>query len=246
MHILEILKHLQESSGQTLLIFLYALIGGIVPALFWLWFWMRERTHAEPRRVIAKIFLLGMISVFITAFMQKHLTPFVLSYTQNENTLTLAYVIVEELLKFFAAYVIAFRTRIFDEPIDAFVYLMTAAIGFAAMENTLYLIQPLLSGESVEAIITTYTRFIGSSILHVTATGFLSVCIGLSFCKCLWVREFWILAGLVGACIIHFLFNVFLIIQDGSYIFLVFSSVWITAIGLILMLEKVKQNKCMV
>lgn len=257
MNISEIITHIFSTSGQTLTIFSYALLGGFVPSLFWLWFWLHERqSHNEPRRVILKVFLLGMLAVFLSYIIQRIISAY-LTYNisqigsfdtragmENHKLLTFIYVFIEELTKFGAAYVVAFKTKIFDEPIDAFVYLMTAALGFAAMENTLYLIQPLLQGQTLETIVTGYMRFIGSSILHVTSSGALSVCIGLSFCKRYWVREMWIWVGLLIACIIHWAFNVFMIIQNGSSAFLVFSSVWMVAIGLILMLEKVKQNKC--
>jgi protease PrsW len=240
------------------MVFMYALLGGFVPALFWLWFWLHERqSYNEPRKIIAQVFLLGMTAVFISYILQRLIAGY-LTYSfidtgifdidreiQDHPLLTLIFVIIEEMTKFGAAYVVAFKTKIFDEPIDAFVYLMTAALGFAAMENTLYLIQPLLQGQTIETIVTSYMRFIGSSVLHVTTSGALSVCIGLSFCKSFWIREMWIWVGLVIACLIHWAFNVFLIIQDGSSAFLVFSSMWMVAIALIIMLEKVKQNKCM-
>lgn len=248
MDIHAIITQLLSTSTQTFTVFLYALLGGFVPALFWLWFWLHEdQHHNEPRRVIVKVFLLGMIAVFVAYVLQKTIGAYMVERFPDisDKQLMFIYVVIEELCKFFAAYGIAFNMRIFDEPIDAFVYLMTAAVGFAAMENTLYLIQPLLQGQTLDSIITSYVRFIGSSILHVTTSGALSVCIGLSFCKPYWTRKFWIWIGLLIAFIIHWSFNIFLIIQDGSSAFLVFSSMWITAILLILMLERVKVNKCM-
>jgi protease PrsW len=257
MHIEQIISLILSSSLQTLTVFTYALLGGFVPALFWLWFWLHEKhEHNEPRRVILKVFLLGMIAVFVSYIFQKFLSTYlthsisvvgmfdIQAEQEHHHLLMFIYVIIEEMTKFGAAYVVAFKTKIFDEPIDAFVYLMTAAIGFAAMENTLYLIQPLLNGYTLDAIVTGYMRFIGSSVLHVVASGALSVCIGLSFCKSFWVREMWVWIGLLLACIIHWGFNMFMIIHNDSSAFLVFSSVWIVTIGLILMLEKVKQNKC--
>lgn len=253
----EILIHILESSPQTLTVFAYALLGGFVPGLFWLWFWMHEKhDHKEPRGTIVKVFLLGMMAVFVSYVLQRTISTYLMGRAMGygvvdfenqigaNHVVTLIYVIIEEMTKFGAAYVIAFKTKVFDEPIDAFIYLMTAAVGFAAMENTLYLVQPLLSGATLETIITSHMRFIGSSILHVTSSGALSVCIGLSFCKSFWKKEAYIWIGIAIACLIHFGFNFFLTINDGSSAFLVFSSVWIVTIILILSLEKVKQNKC--
>ena len=256
-HIEQIISLILSTSVQTFTVFIYALLGGFVPALFWLWFWLHEKQkHNEPRRVIVKVFLCGMIAVFVSYIFQKLLSLYlansistlgmfdIQAEEQHHHLLMFIYVIIEEMMKFGAAYVVAFKTKIFDEPIDAFVYLMTAALGFAAMENTLYLIQPLIQGYPIDAIVTGYMRFIGSSVLHVTSSGALSVCIGLSFCKSFWVRESWIWIGLLIACGIHWAFNIFMVIHNGSSAFLVFSSVWIVTVGLILMLEKVKQNKC--
>ncbi len=242
---------------NTVSIFIYVLLGGIIPALFWLWFWMHEEhKHNEPKKTLILTFILGMLGVYIAYVLQKGVTHYfhiqlqgdegfnLEGSIQNHPGMMLLYVIIEELVKFFAAYVIAFRLKWFREPIDAFIYLMTAALGFAAMENTLYMLQPLLSGETIESIVTGHTRFIGSSVLHVASSGMLSVFIGLSFCKSPVVREFRIWVGMFIAILIHWLFNTMLVISDDSYSFLIFSAVWIVTIGLIISLERVKQIKC--
>lgn len=244
-------------SLNTFVIFLYALLGGMIPALFWLWFWMHEKhKHHEPRRLILKVFLCGMAAVFISYICQRGVTEYLHlqagdlagadfdAVSDKHYLLTLIYVIIEEMTKFGAAYVIAFRTRAFNEPIDAFIYLMTAAVGFAAMENTLFLIQPLLAGQTLDTIVTGYMRFIGASVLHVASSGVLSIFIGLSFCKKPFIREIHVWLGLIVAVAIHWIFNVLLVTTDGSSTFLVFSSIWVVTIFLILALERVKVIKC--
>ena len=38
--------------------FAIAFLAGLIPALFWLWFWLREdKAHPEPRALIATSFI---------------------------------------------------------------------------------------------------------------------------------------------------------------------------------------------
>src|SRR3989344_2152376 len=69
-------------------------------------------------------------------------------------------------VKFAAASLAALRLRIFDEPLDAVIYLVTAALGFSAFENVLFLLAPLQTGDVFASIITGDLRFIGASLLH--------------------------------------------------------------------------------
>ncbi|MEN9604946.1 MAG: hypothetical protein RJB39_631 [Candidatus Parcubacteria bacterium] len=244
---------------NSFLTFFYIILGGLVPALFWMWFWMHEENrHNEPKRTILLTFIFGMVAVLISYFAQKGVAlyfhiqlgtsdTFDLELAlSNHPVVSLIYVMIEEMTKFFAAYVIAFHTKWFREPIDAFIYLMTAALGFAAMENTLfYMIMPMLSGSSIQDIIVVgHTRFIGSSVLHVASSGLLAVFIGLSFCKSPVVREFRIWLGMLVAIAVHWIFNVLLIVSDDSRAFLIFGAVWVVTIFLIISLERVKQIKC--
>jgi RsiW-degrading membrane proteinase PrsW (M82 family) len=240
--------------NNSFVILSYSLLAGVIPAIFWLWFWMHEETqHKEPRKIILLTFLLGMLGVFVTFLLQKgfvfyfnlyieNIEPYI-NFIHTHTVVNLIFVIIEEFIKYLCAYVVFFRTKLFREPIDAFIYLMTAAIGFTAMENTLYIIQPLINGQTIDVLINSNIRFIGASILHVTSSGLLALSIGYSFCKKPFTREVYIWFGLILAILLHWLFN-FILLKYSNSVILVFSSVWIVSIFLILSLEKIKRIKC--
>ncbi len=239
--------------NNSLLIFIYSFIGGLLPALFWLWFWLHEdNKHKEPRKIIMYVFVFGMLGVFISFFFQKMLALYfnlqmsdIGSYNrfiENHPLVNLIFVIIEEFIKYVCAYVIFFRTKVFNEPIDAFIYLMTAAIGFSAIENSLYLIKPLIEGQTIDIIINSNLRFIGANILHVASSGILGLFIGYSFYKRPFMREIYTWFGLLLAIFIHWIFNYILILSSQSLL-LVFSTVWIITVFLIISLENIKRIK---
>ena len=44
--------------------FAIAFLAGLIPALFWLWFWLREdKARPEPRILIATAFIAGILIV---------------------------------------------------------------------------------------------------------------------------------------------------------------------------------------
>ena len=115
----------------------YVLILGFAPALFWLWyFYIKDRYAPEPRAWILRIFLLGMVSTIPIALVEALIGILV------PSDFFLAVVVapvVEECGKFLVVYWFVFRRPVFDEPIDGIVYAVTAALGFAALENFVYL-----------------------------------------------------------------------------------------------------------
>ncbi len=114
------------------------LVLGFAPALFWLWyFYIKDRYDPEPRAWILKIFLLGMASTIPIALVEG------LIGLVFPSELVLAVVvapIVEEVGKFLVVYLFVFHRPVFDEPIDGIVYAVTAALGFAALENFVYIL----------------------------------------------------------------------------------------------------------
>lgn len=225
--------------------FTYALLGGVLPALFWLWFWMHEgHEHKEPRHVISFTFILGMCAVFVVFPFQKFLLMIFPHLQQADLFVIFAWAFFEEIIKFLAAYIYAFHiSEVYDEPIDAFVYMMTAALGFSALENTLFLLTPLLQGDTIGTLMTGNLRFMGASLLHVVSSGALSLFIGYTFYKSRVQKILFTLAGLITAGLLHTLFNFFIITSERESLFIVFSFVWMTTILLIIALERIKLVK---
>src|SRR3989344_7863066 len=120
-------------------IIVIAFLGGVLPALLWLFFWLMEgRCEPEPKRYIVFAFLAGMLAVPLVLPIERAAMQYV-----SGTLLLVAWAAVEEIFKFAAAYFTALRSRVFDEPLDAVIYLVTEALAFAAFENMLFLLPPL-------------------------------------------------------------------------------------------------------
>lgn len=217
---------------------MYAVAGGVLPALLWLWFWLREdRLHPEPRSLIVKLFLAGMLAAVLSLPLQRFAARLGLTMT-----LTLfLWAAIEEIVKFLLAYKVAFHRKEFDEPVDAAIYMITAALGFSALENTLFLIGTVTESGALQAINTGNLRFVGATLLHVVASGIIGLSFAFSFYKSRRVHVLAALAGIGGAVVIHSLFNLFIIRLSDARILYAFSAVWILVIGLLFAFEKIKK-----
>lgn len=220
--------------------FLYSLVGGILPALFWLWFWMQEdKLHPEPRGRILLAFLGGMAAVALVYPLERWAyLKFGLS-----NTTLLVWAAIEESAKYVMVAITALHCKAFDEPIDALEYLITTALGFAALENVLFILNPLLDGHTFQSLVTGNMRFIGASLLHVVCSAILGYCIAREFYRGRVAKISWRVLGLLIAIALHAIFNAFIIYDNGSKIFIVFSVVWVLSLGVLLLFEKVKKLK---
>lgn len=220
-------------SSQTLF---FALLGGILPALLWLWFWLKEDRHPEPRGLIFLTFVVGMILVPLVIPPQK----FAISYLSG-TFLIIAWATIEELFKYFGAYFTVLKRRAMNEPIDAMIYMITIALGFSALENTLFLLNPLSDGSIVEGILTGNLRFFGATLLHVLASATIGAAIALSFYKSPRVKRHFLWFGIILAITLHALFNLFIINSSGDKILFIFLGVWLGILVLILFFEKIKR-----
>ncbi|MCW9054371.1 MAG: PrsW family intramembrane metalloprotease [Candidatus Pacebacteria bacterium] len=218
--------------------FIFAFLGGLLPALLWLWFWLRQDKHPEPKRLIFLAFFMGMLSVpFVVPFER---------YAQGIFTGTMmiaSWAAIEELLKFGFAYFSVLRRKELNEPIDAVIYMISIALGFAALENTLFLVEPIADGDLVTSILTGNFRFLGATLLHVLSSATVGVFMALSFYRGKKVRSLFTIVGLILAILLHTLFNFFIINSNETNILLVFAFVWAGIVALMLMLEKIKRIK---
>jgi RsiW-degrading membrane proteinase PrsW (M82 family) len=222
--------------------FVLAFILGLVPALIWLWFWLKEDTHPESPRMITLAFVGGMMAVAVVLPLQK----FVYNHVSPDDQLTsfTLWAAIEEICKFAFAYAIALRSkRIADEPIDDIIYLIISALGFVTFENTLFLIDPIQNGDILGTLVNGNLRFIGASLLHTMTSATIGVCMALSFYKPPLIRKIYIVWGLSIAVILHTAFNLFILKGAEGNIFFIFSMVWLSIVILLLLFEKVKRMK---
>jgi RsiW-degrading membrane proteinase PrsW (M82 family) len=218
-------------------VLLLSLLGGVVPALLWLFFWLHEdKERPEPRGLIMLTFFYGMLAVIFVIPFQK--------FTQITGNNTLTFFLwagLEELFKLCAAYLAALRCKEDNEPIDPLIYMMTAALGFAALENTIFIFEPLLSGNYVETLITGNTRFIGASLLHTLCSAVIGISMALPFYSGRTAKKLDLIIGIIVAVVLHTIFNLFIIKENSGTTIATLGFVWILIMIVMLFFERIKR-----
>jgi RsiW-degrading membrane proteinase PrsW (M82 family) len=242
------------SLGDIKILLAIAVIGGILPTLIWLWFFLKEdERRPEPWWLIFIVFLAGMMSVMVAYPLEKGVDMIAakLGWTQSVSWYIVilpivCFAFIEEIVKYTAARLTALRTAFFDEPIDAIIYLITAALGFAAMENFFYLFYNLSNQTPFQqAIFNAQLRFLGATLLHVVTSASIGFAISLAYYLHPHKKYVYVVAGIITAVALHTLFN-FLIMEahnDARAVFEVFGCFWLVALVLIFLFEKAKRIK---
>jgi RsiW-degrading membrane proteinase PrsW (M82 family) len=216
----------------------FALIGGTIPAVVWLLFWLKEdANHPESPFLITKTFLAGMSMVVLVLPFQNLVNTLFPGMTL---TAFILWAVLEESFKFAAAYFIAIRWRNCDEPVDNMIFMIAAALGFVALENALFIFNPLLQQDITGAVSSGAFRFIGASLLHIVSSATIGTALALTFYKKTKNRIFWVSIAFIVAVVIHTSFNMFILQEKTSVTFLTFCMVWACVTLLLLFFERVK------
>lgn len=215
-----------------------ALLLGIGPTLFWLWFWLKEDNRKpEPKGLLTAVFVVGMISVAFVIPIEK--------FIKNNITLhewqVISWAGAEELIKYFGVIILLYKTKHIDEPTDWPIYLITVALGFAAIENTMYLIKPLSLNQATVGLLTGQLRFLGSTLLHAVSSGIIGITLGLSFFMSRSMQKIYLLAGLILAIALHSAFNFFIIGDEGINFLKILGFLWVVTIIIMLLFEKLRR-----
>jgi protease PrsW len=222
-------------------VLLIAFLGGLLPALLWLVFWqLEDHCDPEPKKLIALSFLAGMLMVPLVLPFQSIVQQITVTYALPQVFMLFLWATIEELFKFGAAWIVILRNRAVDEPIDAIIYMLTVALGFAALENTLFLLGPLAHGDTVGGLLSGNIRFIGATLLHTLASATIGISLALSFYRSSKMRTRYLTGGISLAIILHTLFN-YLLLTEGGAGFSVFLYVWIGIIVVLLFFERLKR-----
>lgn len=217
-------------------LFLYALLAGLLPSFIWLFFWLREDSNAEPRALLTACFVGGMIAVVCAVFGEKYIADLVSDPTYR-YTLWAAF---EEVAKFVTVAVIALHSYYNDEPIDAMIYCIVVALGFAALENTLFILGPLSGGDIAKSIVTGNLRFIGATLVHIVSTATTGFALGWAYYRSPAVKLVALVIGLGSAIAIHAAFNLSIITGGAGDTLKAFSWIWGAVVILIVLFEEVK------
>lgn len=197
---------------------------GVLPALIWLSYYLRKDLHPEPKRMILKVFLLGSLITLPVFFIQLGLSALLAEIKLPTFIISILYwflviAFTEEFFKYLVVKRVVFNSKHLDEPLDIMLYMIIAALGFAALENVLYLFSPAdnLSFNQVlnNTLLISFFRFIGATFLHTLASG------ALGYFLIIEVYEIkkggWFLfSGLILTSILHGLYNFSIITFKGT------------------------------
>lgn len=151
-------------------------ILAIGPSLLLVWYYYRQdKRKPEPKGLIVKIFLLGLVVTFPVIIVELLVSTFekTLSWFPLLFHFFRAFVVAalcEEWFKLQVVMRFAYRNIHFDEVMDGIVYTIVASLGFACMENILYVID---RGTTV-AIMRAFTAV----PMHALASGMMGYYVG--------------------------------------------------------------------
>lgn len=135
-------------------------------AFLFTYVYLRDKYEPEPLKYLIISFLLGIVVAVPVILLGEQLTVLTGTSTESNwiNLLVYAFVVValtEEGFKYLAVRLYMYRHKEFDEPYDGIMYAVAVSLGFAAIENVLYV---FMSGD--EAIQTGVLRMFTAIPAH--------------------------------------------------------------------------------
>lgn len=213
--------------------------------------------------MVLKVFFWGMLVTPIAAIVEIALSYLLGAWSGPEPWKTLMWnflgiAFIEEYAKYFVIRWKVLRNKEFDEPIDSMIYLVIAALGFAAFENVLILIAPLITNylsniigqmEPVidfgitQAVRLIVVRFWGATLLHTLASAVLGFFLALSFYHKGRFKYLLFPFGMVLATLLHGLFNYFILLIEAAGPAESFILAYISALIFLLIFAAIGVNK---
>lgn len=218
----------------SLHIILASLIG-ISPILLWLLFFLwQDIRKPEPSRWLILLFLIGIAITPLVWGVENQLVKLLHVDLNASLPLSIAAVVylgvavIEELAKFFSAFLILQEDKYFDEAIDAMIYMVVLALGFGFVENFLIAYQQLgLSSSFLPLFQVTSLRFIGANLLHALCSGIIGFFWAISLLR---RDKKYLFIGFSLGILLHWIFNIAIIGIGGDAVFLITIILFLVAI----------------
>ncbi len=201
------------------------LFFGILPSVIWLLFYLRRDAHPESNRMVLKIFFYGILAALPAILLEMGILGFLKELKFSPALLAflnifIGVALVEEFLKYLVVREKVLDHPEFDEPIDIMLYMIIAALGFAAAENILILFSlgPVFLLGNVFTV--SLLRFWGATFLHALCSGSLGYFWALAIFETK-KGENLLVIGLIQAVVLHGLYNFSIMELSGKLSFLI-------------------------
>lgn len=197
--------------------YLFLIILAILPSTIWLLLYLRKDVHPESNSMILKVFFYGMLAALPALLIEIGITEELNRLNLPPLILSILYwffaiALVEEIFKYLVVKDKVLKSPELDEPLDIALYMIIAALGFAALENFLFFLSESSQVLSENIKLASF-RFISATFLHALASGTLGFFLALSVYQ---IQKGVVLfvTGLFLATLLHGLYNFSIIKMD--------------------------------
>ena len=188
------------------------LIAALAPILiFAIYFYYRDKYEKEPIILLLKTLLLGVFISLPVILLEKYFENFISiagddSYLKAGFSAFIVASFSEELFKLIAVYWLIWKNSNFNELFDGIVYCVYVSLGFAAIENVIY----VFSGGTSVALLRAFTA--------VPAHTLFGVAMGYNFGLAKFnknKRVFYLIFSFIVPFILHGIYDFILMSNDG-------------------------------
>lgn len=212
---------------------LLALGLSLLSAIFW-WFFFKERSQELTTRnsSILMLFVVGLVMVIPLGLVEGSVVELLPKSVEEAlftlpSQLTASSVGIIAFVMFFIAATFEELSKIYflrkimplreiDQVIDSIKFGIAVGIGFAIVENALFLLQPLRDGSLRDVVTTFFLRFFFSTLAHAVYSGIAGYFLGLAKFEP-WRRRQHYAKAVILPILIHGVFNTLLLINLGFY-----------------------------
>ena len=197
----------------------------VIPPAIWLAFclWL-NRNHPQRRGFLPMAFFGGAIAVMPALPLEK----FIFALSANATLLTILLAACEEILKLsILLFIISQKSRLFNGPRDYIITAVTVGLGFAGLENALYILHPVLIQDMTQATLSGGMRFLGADLLHAVTVSMSGLALGFAYFKSTQKKVWFTCIGFAIAISIHSVFNLLVANTNQEQALKVFELLWI-------------------
>jgi RsiW-degrading membrane proteinase PrsW (M82 family) len=202
---------------------LFYLLIGVAPCLLWLFFYLLQDRHPEPKKEILAVFSLGAAMTIPATAMELFLKNIIGNFNLSDFATAIIFnvigvALIEEFFKYEAFWrreQAIKQNRHLDEPPDFVIYMVASAMGFATIENILYLLMPSTDPLMMRLVF----RAITAIFLHTLSSGILGYFIAIAFCRQEKKVGLMIIGFIIVSCL-HGLYNFSIMESENNLSFL--------------------------